>query len=188
MINLLYPNGLQTWSPFWFFITVINMNVTFEKNDGKEEWMTPPYVVEALNTKFDLDPCSEEGSFARFADKVYTKKDNGLIQSWSGRVWCNPPYGNKAGDFLKKLKEHGNGIALIFARTETRVWFDHIWNDATALFFIKGRLAFYTKEGKKGGSAGSPSVLVAYGKENAELLKNCNLDGKYVELKKDNDK
>ena len=25
MINLLYPNGLQTWSPFWFFITVTKM-------------------------------------------------------------------------------------------------------------------------------------------------------------------
>jgi len=159
------------------------MNTQFETKDNKEEWMTPPYVVEALACDFAIDPCAEEGSFKQYAGAIFTKEQDGLKQPWVGRVWCNPPYGKKAGAFLKKLKEHNDGIALIFARTETRVWFDHIWNDATALFFIKGRLSFYSKEGVKGGTAGSPSVLVAYSEDCANILKNCSLKGKYVELK-----
>ena len=35
------------------------MDVSFEGNTstGKDEWLTPPYVIEALGS-FDLDPCS----------------------------------------------------------------------------------------------------------------------------------
>jgi hypothetical protein len=44
---------------------------------------------------------------------------------------------------MELLKNHGNGIALVYARTETKFFFDHIWNDADALFFFKGRLLFY---------------------------------------------
>jgi len=39
--------------------------------------------------------------------------------------------------WLEKLKYHGNGIALIFARTETKCFFEHIWNDADAILFFK---------------------------------------------------
>ena len=158
------------------------LNTSFETKDNKEEYMTPPHIVTALNAKFDLDPCAERGSFVQFSSNIFHKEDDGLKQIWRGRVWCNPPYGKKAGAFLEKLKIHNNGIALIFARTETRVWFDHIWNNATAVFFIKGRLSFYKKDGSKCGTAGSPSVLVAYGEENAEILKNCELKGRYIHL------
>ena len=105
-------------------------------------------------------------------------------------VWCNPPYGLEAKKWLKKLFNHGNGIALIFARTDTNMFFDWVWNKADSLLFIKGRLTFYdtyghkrtTKDGKPSNS-GAPSVLVAYGKENTEVLKNCNIEGKFIQLR-----
>ena len=149
---------------------------------GTDVWPTPPYVIEALG-EFDLDPCASVDRPWDTAKSHYTIEDDGLLQPWFGRVWCNPPYGPKLGPFLRKMAEHDNGIALVFARTETRAFFDFVWNEATAIFFIKGRLRFYKPDGSMGGTAGSPSVLIAYGESQAEILKNCTLQGKYVRIK-----
>lgn len=160
------------------------MDVTFEgkTETGKGEWLTPPEIIKNLG-EFDLDPCSP---IDRLWDTAcldhYTIKDNGLIQPWFGRVWCNPPYGKEAVKWLEKCVRHGNCIALTFARTETKMFFNYVWNKAHAVLFIKGRLRFYHISGIQGDSAGAPSVLIAYGKNNAEILKNCNIEGKFILL------
>ena len=152
-------------------------------NMQNDEWLTPPHILDALGT-FDLDPCAPIISPWTTAKNKFTIEDDGLKQKWFGRVWCNPPYGLQAAEWLNKLAEHGNGIALIFARTETRMFFDHVWNKADAVLFIEGRLFFHYVTGEKApANAGAPSVLVAYGKENVEILKNCEIRGKFVNLK-----
>ena len=156
----------------------------YEKDiiNGKDEWLTPPEIIKSIG-EFDLDPCSPINRPWNTARNHYTKKDDGLKKVWSGRVWLNPPYGNQTGIWLKKMAEHNNGIALIFARTETRMFFDYVWNKASSLFFIKGRLRFYNVDGTLGNNtSGAPSVLVAYGKENDIILQNINLEGKYIKL------
>jgi hypothetical protein len=132
---------------------------------------------------FDLDPCASLDRPWDTAKNHYTVDDDGLIQPWFGRVWCNPPYGPKMGPFLEKLAVHENGIALIFARTETRAFFDYVWDKADALLFLKGRLRFHKPDGSLGGTAGSPSVLIAYGQDNVKTLEECGLEGKLVRLK-----
>jgi hypothetical protein len=57
------------------------------------------------------------------------------------------------------MKEHGNGIALTFARTETKMFFECVWNGASALLFLKGRLSFLDVSGKPGGTAGAAAGL-----------------------------
>lgn len=79
------------------------------------------------------------------------------------------------------MASHNNGIALIFARTDTRMFHDYVFN-ADAILFIKGRLSFYDVKGIKGGTAGAPSCLVAYGAKAVERLKNCGIKGKLVKL------
>ena len=154
----------------------------FERSEGHDEWLTPPEIVKALQP-FELDPCTPANPPWETAKRRYHKHDDGLIQPWEGRVWMNPPYGAETGKWLEKLAKHGNGIALIFARTETSYFFDWIWNEADALLFIKGRLAFYTVEGVKSGTAGAPSVLIAYGDGNANVLEGCGIAGKFIRLK-----
>jgi len=145
-------------------------------------WLTPPHILEALGP-FDLDPCASENRPWNTARQHYTIKDDGLAQSWSGRVWCNPPYGPKMAPFLEKLATHpGGGVALVFARTETRAFFDHVWDKATGILFLKGRLKFHKPNGELGGTSGSPSVLIAYGEAEAEVLKSCKLKGKYIRI------
>ncbi len=102
----------------------------------------------------------------------------GSPSNGGGRVWLNPPYGPHTGSWLEKLREHGNGIALIFARTETDVWFRHIWGIADRILFLRGRLNFHHVTGQRADkNSGAPSALIAYGAENAAKLDSCPIAG-----------
>lgn len=159
------------------------MDASFERTKkGKDEWLTPPYILEALR-KFDLDPCSPIKRVWQTADFHFTKSDNGLAKKWFGRVWCNPPYGNKAQKWLAKCVKHKNAIALVFARTETKMFFKYVWEKADAVLFIKGRLKFYHNSGTQGDSAGAPSVLVAYSKANVKALLKSKISGIFIQLR-----
>ena len=136
----------------------------------KDEWLTPPEIIKSLG-EFDLDPCAPINRPWDMANSHYTIEDNGLVQPWFGRVWLNPPYGLEAAKWLDRLADHGNGIALIFARTETRMFFDHVWGRADAVLFIEGRLHFHHVDGSRAkANSGAPSCLVAYGENNASRL------------------
>lgn len=145
-------------------------------------WLTPPYILNALG-EFDLDPCAPINRPWDMAANHYTIEEDGLLQPWFGRVWCNPPYGSEMSAFLEKLSHHeGGGIALIFARTETKAFFNYVWDRADALLFLKGRIRFHRPDGSLGDNSGAPSVLVAYGKAEVESLRSSGLEGKLVVL------
>ena len=149
----------------------------------KDEWLTPPEIIQSLG-QFDLDPCAPILRPWNMAKEHFTIEDNGLLKQWSGRVWCNPPYGLQASEWLDKLSNHGNGIALIFARTETRMFFEYVWKKATAVKFLEGRLYFHHVDGSKAkANAGAPSVLIAYGNDNARILNESKVNGKFILLK-----
>ena len=145
-------------------------------------WLTPPEIIKALGA-FDLDPCSPIDRPWDTAKRHFNIHDDGLEQEWFGRVWCNPPYGLQATTWLKKLADHGNGIALIFARTETKMFFSQVWNRACAVFFFEGRLCFYNVKGERAkANAGAPSCLIAYGENNVDALEKSGLQGKLIKL------
>lgn len=147
------------------------------KND---EWLTPRDILLPLG-RFDLDPCAPIIRPWEIADTHFTIEDDGLSKPWHGRVWLNPPYGSYTGTWMERLREHGNGIALIFARTETDHWFTHIWGVADAILFIRGRLYFHYVSGKRAeANSGAPSALVAYGKENAAILAASRIPGALI--------
>lgn len=151
-------------------------------NMMKDEWLTPPEIIRSLG-EFDLDPCSPIERPWKTARHHFTVLDDGLNQEWKGRIWCNPPYGRETVKWLRKLADHGNGIALIFARTETRMFFETVWLKASAVLFIEGRLHFYHRDGSRAsGNSGAPSVLVAYGEANKDALKASGINGKLIEL------
>ena len=150
---------------------------------GHDEWLTPKYITDQLGP-FDLDPCSPGDRRPWDTAKYHLDEtDNGLMAPWFGRVWCNPPYGRETFKWLKKLADHGDGIALIFARTETNGFYDQVWQRADAVFFIKGRLKFCYVDGTEADCANAPSCLIAYGQQNVERLQNCEFNGKFVRLK-----
>lgn len=138
------------------------------KND---EWLTPPEIVRALGS-FDLDPCAPVVRPWETAGRHYTVEDDGLAQDWIGRVWCNPPFGREAVKWLRRMAAHGDGVALIPARTETAMFYECVWGVADAVLFIKGRPHFHYVDGRRADfNSGAPICLVAYGAANADALR-----------------
>lgn len=167
-----------------------------------EVWLTPPDLLESLGgpEAFDLDPCAAIDQPWATAKLHYTIEDDGLARDWFGRAYCNPPYTSGViGKWLHKLADHGDGIGLTFARTETAVFHRAVWERSDALLFLESRLFFHVNEETsfkvgnreiivpKGGRApangGAPSVLCAYGPDAADILAQSGLKGAFVPLK-----
>lgn len=149
-----------------------------DSKTGTVTWFTPKWLIDLLGP-FSLDPCTAEKRPFPTAARHYTKKDDGLTQSWQGIVWCNPPY-DKPLPWLLACARHKAAIALVFNRTETNWFMEGIWEKAYAVNFVKGRIPFLKKNGRPGkGGSGSGSVLVAFDKKTA--LRIQKVPGIYIE-------
>lgn len=145
-------------------------------NSGQKsvEWYTPAWIFDELGIEFDLDPSSphDMGTVVPAATK-YTIFDNGLAKPWFGRVWLNPPYGPDTGQWVKRMIGHGNGIALVFSRTDAS-WCQEAMKQASATLFLAGRIDFIPgKENlHKKSRCGAGTVLFAFGSDCAKALGN----------------
>lgn len=151
---------------------------------GTVEWLTPPRIIAALGP-FDLDPCAPIIQPYPTAARTFTRRENGLLQRWDGRIWLNPPYSDSViAKWLGRMAEHDHGTALIFARTETEAFCRHVWDRAVALLFMEGRINFHLPDGSEApGNAGAPTVLCAYGADDADVLAGCSIAGRFVPLR-----
>lgn len=141
----------------------------------KDEWLTPPDILAKLGA-FDLDPCAPVVRPWDMAAQHYTITDNGLNKPWEWRVWLNPPFGREAVKWLRRLADHGDGIAMIPARTETAMFYECVWGAADAILFIKGRPHFHYVTGERAPfNSGAPICLVAYGVSNVVALEKSSL-------------
>lgn len=144
------------------------------------DWLTPPEIIAALG-EFDLDPCCPKRMPWKTAKVMLYPTDGKVEREWFGRVWLNAPYGPELWPWLAKLAAHGNGIAIAFARTETKGFFEHVWRKAHAVLFLEGRLHFYHADGTRAkANSGGPSVLIAYGSNNADALESSGLGGAFI--------
>ena len=99
-----------------------------------------------------------------------------LYKIGGGRIWLNPPYSKPLiWQFVEKLAEHGNGIALLFNRCDSNKFQDIIFTKATGMMFLRNRIKFFRPDGTRGDSPGCGSVLIAFGRENAEILRKANM-------------
>lgn len=139
-------------------------------------WLTPPALLSRLGS-FDLDPCAAPSPrpWPTAARHIELPED-GLAAEWSGRIWCNPPFGPHTWAWLDKMAAHGDGIALAFARTDTEGFHRSVWGRASAVLFVKGRPHFHRPDGLRArGNSGGPICLIAYGAGNARVLRKSGL-------------
>jgi ParB family chromosome partitioning protein len=121
---------------------------------GETEWYTPSWLLDAavaVMGGIDLDPASSDAQQAASpvkATRYFTIADNGLTQSWHGRVFLNPPYAARVIDtFVEKFlteRQLGHlqqGILLTNSSTETR-WWHAAAQGCDAICFVKGRVRF----------------------------------------------
>lgn len=152
-------------------------------NGASVDWLTPPSILQALG-QFDLDPCAHPTQFYRTAVRMIAPPADGLSETWQGRVWLNPPYGDPIERWMSRMAAHGNGVALVPSRTDVESWFwPYVWEAATSVLFIRGRLHFHRPDGSTEGNAGHGSVLVAYGDRNSLSLCSCRIPGAFFRLK-----
>lgn len=151
------------------------------------DWITPKFIIDALGgaDSFDLDPCQSPTQPWPCARSGIVQPRDGLTEPWHGRIWCNPPYSVYAAAWLAKLARHaetgGNGVALVFARTETAMFFSHVWGVADAVLMIEGRLHFHYPDGKRAeANSGGPSCLIAYGRDAAERVAKSGIAGALI--------
>lgn len=149
----------------------------WEKSVGEsDEWYTPPCIFEAIGLLFDIDVAAPAKSHWTPAKNFFTKEDDGLMQDWYGTVWMNPPFGGRNGHvpWLEKFINHGDGIALLAARTSAG-WF-HDWIPrADAVLFPRGKTKFIRPDGSIGKSPGSGVVLIAMGEKSCRALRDSGL-------------
>ena len=78
--------------------------------------------------------------------RYFTPAEDGLQQPWTGRCWCNPPYGKTIGLWVRKAWESSlegaTVVMLLPARVDTRWWHDYVKPYAAVVEFPKGRLRF----------------------------------------------
>jgi len=137
------------------------------------EWNTPPEILDLVVSVFgeiDLDPCSNSKEAPNVPAALhYTEGDDGLSQSWHGRIYMNPPYGRVLGDWIHKLVEEfeckhiTEAIALVPSRTDTQ-WFRELKQYPRC--FIWGRLKF----GGCANCATFPSMAVYLGDNRARFV------------------
>ena len=79
-------------------------------------------------------------------------------------MFCNPPYGRKVGEWVKKAYLSNTLVVLLLpSRTDTKWFHDYCLNGE--IRFIKGRLKF----GGSNNSAPFPSIIVIFRKDQSLL-------------------
>jgi site-specific DNA-methyltransferase (adenine-specific) len=139
-------------------------------SSDSDEWSTPQDFYDKLDEEFEhftLDPCCtpENAKCPRY----FTKEIDGLTQDWgTNRVFVNPPYSQLRAWVCKCANAATGGatvVLLIPARTDTRAFHDHVYDQSKHQFrpgvevrFIKGRLKF----GGSKNSAPFPSMICIF--------------------------
>ncbi len=134
-------------------VSVPPPTVHVSQNTGENEWYTPPEIIDAaveVMGGIDLDPASTvKANRIVHAESFYTKADDGLSQTWSGRVWMNPPYEQPWIErFCTKLVDEYNqdniveACVLVNNATETN-WSQTLAKASNALCQPKGRVRFW---------------------------------------------
>jgi phage N-6-adenine-methyltransferase len=116
---------------------------------SKQDYETPINFfrrVELACGKFDLDVCAT--FLTTKCERFYDKRQNGLKQPWTGRCWCNPPYGPAATPFLLKGRAEtraGRAAVVVYllpSRTDAN-WFHYqVLPYVSGVCFWRGRLSF----------------------------------------------
>ena len=134
---------LDRWGKLW--------SSSWDPDDHQNEWATPRWLVDKVNTKWPLGldiaslwPSRCVNSYLG-PDHEDTRRRDALampVGTWTKLAacetlltdqgpracWCNPPYGRGMRKWLQRLNqegEHGTVIVLIYARVDTKWW----WRD-----------------------------------------------------------
>lgn len=163
-----------------------------------DERFTPPEVIafrDAMWTRgTDTDPAWNPRSFST-ARHTYTKRNNGLVMPWFGRVWLNPPWSDPA-PWLARLIWHLRQMfvagcdahlpeGMLCVRNDpSTAWWSLAWKNADAIAFLSERTRYW-QVGEDGelemcGTPTFTSVVFYFGAGVARFLETAAAHGHYA--------
>ena len=83
---------------------------------------------------------------------------------WKRDAWMNPPYENVKKWIQKAYDEHRKWntsiLALLFVKSDTKIWHECILGGKAEVLFIQGRVHFYKNGKRSKNPAPYPSAFV----------------------------
>ena len=143
---------------------------------ANDSWRTPEDLIQTVKEFYggtiDTDPASSsEANDYINATVFYDEVFNGLINIWTGNVFCNPPYSRgKVLKFLKKgMKEielkHTDQLLLLTNLDPSTAWGRLATYKATRMLLFGKRLSFIDPSTSKPATDNSRcQVLYYFGK------------------------
>jgi len=160
----------------------LNRSQQINQTSFNVELYTPPEIIEAAHKvmgTIDLDPASSiKANKTVKANRIYTKRGDGLTKAWQGKVWMNHPWGAKEKACTKSCKKKScikRGYHLLKDFPGNAAWINKLiteyqtgnvteamcityastgegWFKPLKQFpicFLDGRTSFYTPKGEK---------------------------------------
>lgn len=121
-------------------------------SSADEHWLTPPAFLDLVVLVLggiDLDPATNRASLVPANDHCYTGERDGLAIPWIGRLFCNPPYGDRIPLWTAAMRQRAGdlrsctSIMLIPARVDTEWCQRDVFASADAWVFWSGRITFW---------------------------------------------
>lgn len=135
--------------------------------DVRDEWRTPLFVYDWIDTRFEFGVDLAASHVNHLSDAYVTRGENSLVQDWSrlaGPGFCNPPYSDIDPWLEKAVTEARKGFTSVFLiptpNGEDR-YGEYVFDVASEIIFITGRLAFLRPDGApvSGNTRGSCFVV-----------------------------
>ena len=141
-------------------------------SSDRDDWGTPDALYDVLDSEFRfcLDASAQQHN-SRCARYISPEEDalSLPVGEWHrrstgmGAVWLNPPYGRDVARWVDRaIAECEAGatvVLLLFASTDT-AWWRRLWDAASEVRFLTGRLHFSRHDGTMAGAAPKGSAIV----------------------------
>lgn len=140
---------------------------------GSDERYTPRWLLDAARQVLggiDLDVASNEiAQRSVQATRYYSQADNGLIQPWAGRIWCNPPYSDPLPWVERLIGFHRAGdvpaALLLLNVATTPAWARLLWGGGYPVCLFFSRIQFVKADGTVDGRNNSDQFLWYFGRQ-----------------------
>ncbi len=144
--------------------------MSHERKGESNEWYTPKYIFDALNTVFDIDVAAPKDRTYLHVPANHFITENGLGE-WNGYVWMNPPFGDMKTKFqwIDRFILNGNGIILMPDRSPAP-WWQYLAERTEAVILLKGKVKFIRQDGTIGKSPSNGTCLFSLGSKGRKAL------------------
>lgn len=120
---------------------------------SRDEWRTPPYIFAWLDRRYSFDIDLAATHQNKLCKEAFCFPNDALEVDWHSHGstgFCNPPYSNIAPWLAKGRAESLCGFTSVFlipTPNGERLYDEYVFDAASEVIFITGRLSFLTPDG-----------------------------------------